>query len=172
MVDGDTLDIDNVRIRLTLVNTPETYQDGYIKAKQFVETNCEVGTRAMVDEDDGQKSGSYDRMIGLVFCENLIPSLNKAVLTSGNAEILPQYYDVSEFSGKDSARQYRLLDNFSTRHYIVELSELVVSCCGNILFEISRFFFSFSILITLEYCYLLCLEQHFRTLCFQNVGKM
>lgn len=106
MVDGDTLDIDNVRIRLTLVNTPETYQDGYIKAKQFVETNCEVGTRAMVDEDDGQKYGSYDRMIGLVFCENLIPSLNKAVLTSGNAEILPQYYDVSEFSGKDSARQY------------------------------------------------------------------
>lgn len=39
-----------------------------------------------------------------------------------------------------------LLDNFSTRHYIVEFSEIVVSCWGNILFEISRFFFSISIL--------------------------
>ena len=106
VVDGDTLDINNVRIRLALVNTPETFQDGYTEAKQFVETNCGVGTHAMVDEDDGQKAGSYGRMIGLVFCENMIPSLNKAVLTSGNAEILTQYCDVSEFSGKDWARQY------------------------------------------------------------------
>lgn len=106
VVDGDTLDIDNVRIRLALVNTPETYQDGYTQAKQFVETNCGIGTHAMVDADDGQKSGSYGTMIGLVFCENLIPSLNKAVLTSGNAEIQPRYCDVSEFSGKDWAQQY------------------------------------------------------------------
>jgi endonuclease YncB( thermonuclease family) len=106
VVDGDTLDIDNVRIRLALVNTPETFQDGYTKAKQFVETNCGVGTHAMIDEDGGQKSGSYGRMIGLVFCENLVPSLNKAILTSGNAEILTQYCSVSEFSGKDWARQY------------------------------------------------------------------
>lgn len=105
VVDGDTLDIDNVRIRLALVNTPETYQDGYTQAKEFVETNCRVGTHAMVDEDDGQKSGSYGRMIGLVFCQNLGPSLNKAILTSGNAEILTQYCGVSEFSGKDWARQ-------------------------------------------------------------------
>ena len=106
VVDGDTLDIDNVRIRLALVNTPETSQDGYSQAKRFVETNCGVGTHAIVDEDDGQKSGSYGRMIGLVFCESLIPSLNKAILISGNAQILTQYCDVSEFSGKDWARQY------------------------------------------------------------------
>lgn len=106
VVDGDTLDIDNVRIRLALVNTPETFQDGYSQAKRFVETNCGVGTHAIVDEDDGQKSGSYGRMIGLVFCESLIPSLNKAILISGNAQILTQYCDVSEFSGKDWARQY------------------------------------------------------------------
>ena len=88
VVDGDTLDINNVRIRLALVNTPETNQDGYLQAKQFVETNCGIGTRAMVDEDDGQKAGSYGRMIGLVFCERLDSSLNKAILTSGNAEVL------------------------------------------------------------------------------------
>ena len=106
VIDGDTLDINNVRIRLALVNTPETYQDGYLQAKQYVESNCGVGTRAMVDEDDGQKAGSYGRMIGLVFCDRLDPSLNKAILTSGNAKVLAQYCGVSEFSDKDWAQQY------------------------------------------------------------------
>jgi endonuclease YncB( thermonuclease family) len=106
VVDGDTLDINNIRIRLALVNTPETNQDGYLQAKQFVESNCGIGTHAMVDEDDGQKAGSYGRMIGLVFCERLDPSLNKAILTSGNAEVLAQFCGVSEFSTKDWAQQY------------------------------------------------------------------
>lgn len=106
VIDGDTLDINNVRIRLALVNTPETYQDGYLQAKQYVESNCGVGTRAMVDEDDGQKAGSYGRMIGLVFCDRLDPSLNKAILTSGNAKVLAQFCSVSEFSDKDWAQQY------------------------------------------------------------------
>ena len=70
------------------MNTPETNQDGYLQAKQFVATNCGIGTRAMVDEDDGQKAGSYGRMIGSLFCERLDSSLNKAILTSGNAEVL------------------------------------------------------------------------------------
>ena len=106
VVDGDTLDINNIRIRLALVNTPETNQDGYFQAKQFVESNCGIGTHAMVDEDDGQKAGSYGRMIGLVFCERVDPSLNKAILTSGNAEVLAQFCGVSEFSTKDWAQQY------------------------------------------------------------------
>ena len=34
----------------------------------------------MVNEDDGQKAGIYGRMIGLVLCERLDSSLNKAIL--------------------------------------------------------------------------------------------
>ena len=83
------------------MNTPETNQDGYLQAKQFVESNCGIGTRAMVDEDDVQKAGSYGRIIGLVFCERLDSSLNKAILTSGNAEVLDQFCGASEFSTKD-----------------------------------------------------------------------
>ena len=98
VVDGDTLDVNNVRIRLTLVNTPEVHESGYSDAKHFTETKCKVGTHAMVDEDDGQKGGSYGRMIGLVYCENMKKSLNEALLTSGNAEILEEYCDVSEFA--------------------------------------------------------------------------
>jgi hypothetical protein len=72
-----------------------------IYRKQFVATNCGIGTRAMADEDDGQKAGIYGRMIGLVFCERLDSSLNKAVLTYGNAEVLVQFFGASEFSTKD-----------------------------------------------------------------------
>ena len=101
VVDGDTLDVNNVRIRLSLVNTPEVNEDGYSNAKQFTETNCKVGSHAMVDEDDGQKGGSYGRMIGLVYCEKLDSSLNEALLNSGNAEILSQFCAVSEFANAD-----------------------------------------------------------------------
>jgi hypothetical protein len=60
------------------VNTPETNQDSYLQ--EYVATNCGNGTRAMVNEDDGQKAGIYGRMIGLVLCERLDSSLNKAIL--------------------------------------------------------------------------------------------
>ena len=35
IVDGDTLDVNNVRIRLSLVNTPEREDSGYSEAKQL-----------------------------------------------------------------------------------------------------------------------------------------
>ena len=70
IVDGDTLDINNVRVHLALVNTPERGDSGYTEAIDFVESVCGVGTKALVDEDDGQKEGSFDRVIGLVYCGN------------------------------------------------------------------------------------------------------
>lgn len=60
----------------------------------------------MVNEDDGQKAGIYGRMIGLVLCERLDSSLNKAILTSGNAEVLAQFFGANKFSTKDWAQQY------------------------------------------------------------------
>src|SRR5205809_172995 len=68
IVDGDTLDVDGQRIRLSLVNTPEVGQPGYQEAKDFTATTCPVGSRALVDEDDGQTAGSYGRIIAVVYC--------------------------------------------------------------------------------------------------------
>ena len=31
---------------------------------------CPIGSEALVDEDDGQKEGSFDRLIELVHCGN------------------------------------------------------------------------------------------------------
>jgi micrococcal nuclease len=98
VVDGDTIDINSVRIRLSLINTPEIGESGYTEAKEFVESTCGVGSWARMDEDDGQKGGSFGRMIGAVYCKNSDTSLNEKVLQAGHAEILQEFCDVSEFS--------------------------------------------------------------------------
>lgn len=58
IVDGDTIDVNNVRIRLTMVNTPERGEAGYNEATEIAESVCPVRANALVDEDDGQKEGS------------------------------------------------------------------------------------------------------------------
>jgi CheY-like chemotaxis protein len=102
IVDGDTLDINNVRVRLALVNTPERGQSGYTEAIDFVQSVCGVGTTALVDEDDGQKEGSFDRLIGLVHCGNdninNKKSLNELLLEGGYAVIYQDFCGISEFS--------------------------------------------------------------------------
>jgi hypothetical protein len=102
IVDGDTLDINNVRVRLALVNTPERGEDGYTEAIDFVQSICGVGTTALVDEDDGQKEGSFDRVIGLVYCGNdninNKKSLNGLLLEGGYATIYQEFCGISEFS--------------------------------------------------------------------------
>ena len=68
IVDGDTLDVNNVRVRLSMINTPEIGEPGYDQAKETAESECAVGSKALVDEDDGQKGGSFGRLIGVVYC--------------------------------------------------------------------------------------------------------
>jgi hypothetical protein len=102
IVDGDTLDINNVRVRLALVNTPERGENGYTEAVDYMQSVCGVGTTALVDEDDGQKEGSFDRVIGLVYCGNdninNKKSLNELLLEGGYATIYQEFCGVSEFS--------------------------------------------------------------------------
>jgi len=96
IVDGDTLDVGDVRIRLTLVNSPEVGQPGYSEAKDFTNRTCPVGTTALVDEDDGQTGGSYGRTVALVFCGST--NLNAELLRTGNAVLVPDFCVVSEFA--------------------------------------------------------------------------
>lgn len=54
IVDGYTLDIEGTRVRLALVNSPESGKPGYDDASQFTATLCPVGSIAIADEDDLQ----------------------------------------------------------------------------------------------------------------------
>ncbi len=105
IVDGDTLDINNnIRVRLALVNTPERGESGYTEAIDFVKSVCSIGTDVLVDEDDGQKEGSYDRLIGLVYClddntgDDKRVLLNDVLLQGGYAVVFEEFCDTSEFS--------------------------------------------------------------------------
>lgn len=106
IVDGDTLDVNNVRVRLSLVNTPERGDSGYSEAKGYTESTCPIGSKALVDEDDGQKEGSFDRLIGLVYCGNEKLLLNERLLNEGHAKIFEDFCDTSEFSNEDWVQKF------------------------------------------------------------------
>ena len=104
IVDGDTLYVGDVKIRLALVDTPEYWEDGYEEATQFTSNLCPVGSEALVDQDDDQLYDSYGRMLAVVYCEG--KNLNEELLENGHGVILTQYCDESEFRHQAWARQY------------------------------------------------------------------
>ena len=102
IVDGDTLDINDNRIRLSLVNTPERGQKGYMEAKKFVQDIC-LNKKAQIDIDDGQRRGDrYGRDIGIVYCDGI--NINKELIDKNLAKIYLRYCDISEFSNEDWAK--------------------------------------------------------------------
>lgn len=103
IVDGDTLDIGDFRIRLTLVNTPERGELGYSEAIRFTSSVCPVGSEALADEDDRQPEGSFERMVALVYCSG--KNLNAELLDKGLASILTRFCSVSEFAGQSWAKR-------------------------------------------------------------------
>jgi micrococcal nuclease len=101
IVDGDTLDVNDIRIRLTLVDTPERGEKGYQTAKNFLKDLC-LGKEAEVDIDDGQRRGDrYGREIGIVYCEGI--NANGELIDKDLAVIYSEYCEISEFSKEDWA---------------------------------------------------------------------
>ncbi len=104
IIDGDTIDVDYVTIRFSLINSPEFGEGGYEAATLFTAEACPVGSRVIVDEDDGQTSGSFGRQIAKVFCGSKV--INEELLKSGNAVILAKHCEESEFSSEGWARAF------------------------------------------------------------------
>lgn len=104
VVDGDTLDINDIRIRLALIDTPERGQEGYMESKEFVKNLC-LNKKGEVDIDDGQRRGDrYGREIGVVYCDGI--NLNNALVENNLTKIYKEYCDISEFSGEKWAKPY------------------------------------------------------------------
>ena len=98
VVDGDTLDINGIRIRLSLVDTPERGQPGFKEAKEFVTSLC-LGKNGELDVDDGQRRGDrYGREIGIVYCNGV--NINEKLVNGRLARIYTDYCDISEFSNE------------------------------------------------------------------------
>jgi micrococcal nuclease len=114
IVDGDTVDVNGIRIRLSLVNAPESGQEHFTEAKRLAELLCPLGSPALVDQDDGQRGGSYGRMIGEVHCNyshhndnnNNTKNLAEQLLKSGFADILTKHCIDSEFANETWAKEF------------------------------------------------------------------
>lgn len=99
VVDGDTLDINGIRIRLALVDTPEINQPGYDRAKQFLESLC-LGKKGELDVDSGQRRGDrHGREIGVVYCDGI--NTNEKLMSNNLARILVQFCDITEFANEN-----------------------------------------------------------------------
>ena len=103
VVDGDTLDINDIRIRLSLVDTPERGDPGFKEATQFVVKLC-LGENAEVDMDDGQRRGSFGREIGVVYCDG--ENLNEQLMENNLGIIDTRFCEISEFSNEKWAKSY------------------------------------------------------------------
>ncbi len=97
IIDGDTIkDSDDRSIRFSLASAPELSEQGGIEAKKFIESICPVGSSILVDENDLQLKGSYDRMIAKIICTGT--NLNQSLLTSNHGTIDGRYCNNSEFA--------------------------------------------------------------------------
>ena len=102
VVDGDTIDVNDIRIRLSLVNTPERGEPGFKEATDFVKKLCQ-NKDAQVDIDDGQRgSDRYGREIGVVYCDNV--NINNELIENSLGIIDKRFCDNSEFSGESWAK--------------------------------------------------------------------
>ena len=104
IVDGDTLYIDGIKIRISLTDTPEIGDKGYSEATEFTKSLCPEGSVAQVDQDDLQLYDKFNRMLGKVTCSGKI--LNSELLYNNHAKISTQYCITSEFSKESWAQQY------------------------------------------------------------------
>ena len=112
VIDGDTITVDGQSIRFALVNTPEWGDFDYSQARAYIETICPVGSKVLVDEDDGQTEGSFGRIIAKIYCNEL--NLNEEILEVGHAVILPQFCPVSEFASESWAQKHGCSDSFDS----------------------------------------------------------
>jgi len=104
VIDGDTIQVDGQSIRFALASAPELSEPEGIIAKDFIDGICPVGSTATIDEDDGQTKGSYDRILGVIYCDG--KNLNEQLVESGYGYLSKEFCSVSEFSNSTWAKKY------------------------------------------------------------------
>ena len=103
VIDGDTIVVGDQSVRLALSSTPELNESMGMVAKQYVQQICPVGSKVIVDEDDGQTQESYGRIVGVVYCNGV--NLNAVILEQGFGNFSFIHCDKSEFSSQSWAQK-------------------------------------------------------------------
>ena len=95
VVDGDTLDVNGARIRLVLVNAPERGTREGPASTEYLRQLCPVGSTALVDQDDLQRTDNYGRMLAVVWCGQT--RVNEEMIRAGHARVYRRFCRESEF---------------------------------------------------------------------------
>ena len=104
IIDGDTLVIEQKKVRLSLIDTPEKDEPGFANATEFTKSFCPQSSLAFVDIDDLQKKDTYGRTLGVVLCNE--KNLNEALLKNDHAVIATDFCGKSEFTNSTWAQEY------------------------------------------------------------------
>ena len=90
IIDGDTFDLVNdERIRLADIDTPESYETGYYQAKNAL-SYLISGKSVFLDIDDKYRTDNYGRLVCVVYVESdsgRYLNVNKALLDEGYADL-------------------------------------------------------------------------------------
>ena len=107
IIDGDTFDMRvewkndvqttpyDERIRLAIVNTPESDERGYKEGTDATKWFCKSESWVKVDVDPSQKR-THDRLVGHVYCNN--KSLNAMLIDTGNAHVFKKFCKGTAFA--------------------------------------------------------------------------
>jgi len=95
VIDGDTLEVSGERIRLVLVDAPERDTRAGPGATEYLRELCPVGSTALVDQDDLQRTDDYGRMLAVVWCGET--RVNEAIIRAGRARLYRRFCRQSEF---------------------------------------------------------------------------
>ena len=104
IVDGHSIHVDDHYVRFALSSAPYVKTPAGMDAKGIIETLCPVGSQALVDEDDGQTPEGHSRVIGVVYCNDVI--LNKELLDSTLGYLSDRFCDSSEFGSSTWAQRH------------------------------------------------------------------
>jgi len=114
IIDGDTIEVDGVRIRLVLVDAPESSQAGGFEATNFVHQFCSIGSQVIIDQDDRQLYDNYGRMLAVVWCQG--KRLNEEIIAQRYANIYYEFCSQSEFGDGEWAVKLGCIEKTSDCH--------------------------------------------------------
>ena len=87
-----------------MASAPELNGFGGKESQNFIQTICPVGSQVLVDEDDGYTKGSFGRIIGVVYCNDM--NLNEELLDANLGYLESRFCDSSEFANDSWAQKH------------------------------------------------------------------
>jgi len=110
IIDGSSIHVDDQFVRFALTSSPTVKSLEGIESKNFIQTICPVGSKVLVDEDDGQNPEGHNRIIGVVYCNDMI--LNKELLDTNLGHLASRFCESSEFAMETWAQKHGCGDIF------------------------------------------------------------